>query len=324
MIDFEKAQEIVKRELASLVFKREPSELYDPVEYILSIGGKRIRPAMVLMACSLFSDQFSQAARCAIAIEVFHNFTLLHDDIMDNSTLRRNKATVHEKWNRNVAILSGDVMSILSFRLLGECPPGLLPDVLALFTDTALKVCEGQQYDMDFETRNDISVDDYIKMITLKTSVLIAASLKLGAMLGGALAADSDQMYEFGKNIGIAFQLRDDILDAYGDTKKFGKKIGADIIANKKTYLLLKALELADEPSRKKLNTLISSNQVNNELKITEVINLYNLLGIREKTETKSWEYYNTGIQALNLVSAEDSRKKALRDLALQLMEREQ
>jgi geranylgeranyl diphosphate synthase type II len=323
MIDFEKAQEIVNRELDSLVFKREPSELYDPVEYILSIGGKRVRPAMVLMACSLFSDQVSQAVRCALAIEVFHNFTLLHDDIMDNSALRRNKPTVHEKWNRNIAILSGDVMSILSYRLISECPPESLPDVLALFTDTALKVCEGQQYDMNFETRNNISVDDYIKMITLKTSVLIAASLKLGAILGGALPADSDLMYEFGKNIGIAFQLKDDILDVYGEAKKFGKKIGADIVANKKTYLLLKALEMADEQSRKMLNSLITSSQVDNDLKIAEVIKLFDLLGIREKTETKSWEYYNTGIQALNLVSVKDSEKKALRDLALQLMERE-
>jgi len=323
MLDFEKAQEIVNRELASLVFKREPAELYDPVKYILSIGGKRIRPAMVLMACSLFSDNVSHAARCALAIEVFHNFTLLHDDIMDNSALRRNKPTVHEKWNSNVAILSGDVMSILSYRLIGECPAQFLPEVLALFTDTAMKVCEGQQYDMNFETRNDVSVNDYIKMITLKTSVLIAASLKLGAMLGGALPADSDLMYEFGKNIGIAFQLRDDILDVYGDTKKFGKKTGTDIIANKKTYLLLKALELADEPSRKRLITLISENQSNNEKKIADVIKLFDMLGIREKAESKSWEFYNAGIKAFNLVNVEDSRKKALRDLARQLIERE-
>jgi len=323
MLDFEKAQEIVNRELASLVFKHEPAELYDPVKYILSIGGKRIRPAMVLMACSLFSDNVSHAARCALAIEVFHNFTLLHDDIMDNSALRRNKPTVHEKWNRNVAILSGDVMSILSYRLIGECPAQFLPEVLALFTDTAMKVCEGQQYDMNFETRNDVSVNDYIKMITLKTSVLIAASLKLGAMLGGALPADSDLMYEFGKNIGIAFQLRDDILDVYGDTKKFGKKTGTDIIANKKTYLLLKALELADEPSRKRLITLISENQSNNEKKIADVIKLFDMLGIREKAESKSWEFYNAGIKAFNLVNVEDSRKKALRDLARQLIERE-
>jgi geranylgeranyl diphosphate synthase type II len=323
MIDFEKAQEIVNKELASLVFKREPSELYEPVEYILSIGGKRIRPAMVLMSCSLFSDQVDRAARCALAVEVFHNFTLLHDDIMDNSALRRNKPTVHEKWNRNAAILSGDVMSILSYKLLGECPPEYLQNVLALFTDTAMKVCEGQQFDMNFETRNDVSVDDYIKMITLKTSVLIAASLKLGSILGGAQTADSDLMYEFGKNIGIAFQLRDDLLDVYGDTSKFGKKIGTDIVANKKTYLLLKAIELADEQSRKKLCDLISPNPDDNVKKITEVIKIFDMLGIREKTETISWEFYNTGIQALNLVNVENFDKKALRDLARQLMERE-
>jgi geranylgeranyl diphosphate synthase type II len=323
MIDFKKAQDIVNKELASLVFKREPSELYDPVEYILSIGGKRIRPAMVLMACSLFTDQVARVAKCAIAVEVFHNFTLLHDDIMDNSTLRRNKPTVHEKWNRNVAILSGDLMSILSYKLLGECPPEYLKDVLALFTDTAMKVCEGQQFDMNFETRNDISVDDYIKMITLKTSVLIAASLKLGSILGGAASADSDLMYEFGKNIGIAFQLRDDILDVYGDTNKFGKEIGADIVANKKTYLLLKALEMADEQSRKKLYALISPDRDDNAEKVTEVIRIFDMLGIREKAETKSWEFYDAGIQALNLVNVKDSDKIALRDLARQLMERE-
>jgi geranylgeranyl diphosphate synthase type II len=224
MISFEEAQEIINREISSIVIDREPVELYQPVKYILSIGGKRIRPAMVLMACSLFSEQISRASKCALAIEVFHNFTLLHDDIMDNSVLRRNKPTVHEKWNRNVAILSGDVMSILSYKFIEDCSPEILPDVLALFNDTALKVCEGQQYDMNYESRNDVSVDDYLKMITLKTSVLIAASLKLGAILGGAPPADSDLMYEFGKNVGIAFQLRDDILDVYGDPGKFGKK----------------------------------------------------------------------------------------------------
>jgi geranylgeranyl diphosphate synthase type II len=323
MIDFKKAQEIVNKELVSLVYKREPSELYEPVEYILSIGGKRIRPAMVLMSCSLFSDQVDRAVKCALAVELFHNFTLLHDDIMDNSALRRNKPTVHEKWNQNVAILSGDVMSILSYELLGECPPESLQDVLALFTDTAIKVCEGQQYDMNFETRNDISVDDYIKMIILKTSVLIAASLKLGSILGGASFADSDLMYEFGKNIGIAFQIRDDILDVYGDASKFGKEIGTDIIANKKTYLLLKALEMADEQSRKKLYKLISPDREDNEAKVTEVIKIFDMLGIREKAETRSWEFYNAGIQAFNLVNVKDSDKNPLRDLALKLMERE-
>jgi geranylgeranyl diphosphate synthase, type II len=323
MISFEKAQEIVNREISSLVIDREPFELYQPVQYILSVGGKRIRPAMVLMACSLFSDQISHASKCAIAIEVFHNFTLLHDDMMDNSVLRRNKPTVHEKWNRNIAILSGDVMSILSYRFIEDCSPEILPDILSLFTNTALQVCEGQQYDMNYERRNDVSVDEYIKMITLKTSALIAASLKLGAMLGGAQAADSDLMYEFGKNIGIAFQLKDDILDVYGDTKKFGKKIGTDIIANKKTYLILKALEMADAESRRILDRLISTNDTDKEEKIKQVIGIFDRYGIKEITEAKSWEFYNTGLQALNFVSVDDLQKQALRDFARQLMERE-
>jgi geranylgeranyl diphosphate synthase type II len=324
MISFEKAQEIINREISSIVMDREPAELYQPVRYILSIGGKRIRPAMVLMACSLFSEQISRAFKCALAIEVFHNFTLLHDDIMDNSVLRRNKPTVHEKWNRNVAILSGDVMSILAYKFIEDCSPEMLPDILALFNETALKVCEGQQYDMNYESRNDISVDDYLKMITLKTSVLIAASLKLGAILGGARPADSDLLYEFGKNIGIAFQLRDDILDVYGDPVTFGKKIGTDIIANKKTYLIIKAFEIADEESRKMLRSLISNNAVDDEEKIKQVIRIFNRFGIKEIAEAKTWEYYDTGMQSLNLVDVEDSQKKAFRDFTRKLMEREQ
>lgn len=324
MISFDTAQEIINREISSLEIDREPSELYQPVRYILSIGGKRIRPAMVLMACSLFSEQISHASKCAIGIEVFHNFTLLHDDIMDNSALRRNKPTVHEKWNRNIAILSGDIMSILSYQFIKDCSPEILPDVLTLFTDTALKVCEGQQYDMNYESRNDVSVDDYLNMITLKTSVLIAASLKLGAMLGGAKPADSDLMYEFGKNIGIAFQLKDDILDVYGDPHKFGKKIGTDIIANKKTYLILKALEIADKESGMILKRLISTNDTDKEEKIKQVVSIFNKYGIKKIAEAKSWEFYNAGLQSLNLVAVEDIKKEALRDFAGQLMEREQ
>jgi geranylgeranyl diphosphate synthase type II len=324
MISFEKAQEIVNREISSLVIDREPSELYQPVQYMLSVGGKRIRPAMVLMACSLFSNKISHANKCALAIEMFHNFTLLHDDIMDNSALRRNKPTVHEKWNKNIAILSGDVMSILSYRFIEDCSREILPDVLKLFTDTALMVCEGQQYDINYESRNNVSVEEYLRMITLKTSALIAASLKLGSILGGARETDSDLMYEFGKNIGIAFQLKDDILDVYGDTRKFGKRIGTDIIANKKTYLVLKALEMADGESRKILDRLISTNDTDDkDEKIRQVIGIFNRFGIKEIAEAKSWEYYNTGLQALSLVSVEDIRKKSLRDFARQLMERE-
>jgi geranylgeranyl diphosphate synthase type II len=323
MLSFEKAQEIINREIESLVINREPVELYQPVKYILSIGGKRIRPALVLMACNLFSDTITHAIKPALAIEIFHNFTLLHDDIMDNSELRRNRPTVHEKWNQNVAILSGDVMSILSYRFIGDCSAEILPDILDLFTTTALEVCEGQQYDMNYESRNDITGDDYIKMITLKTSVLIAASLKLGAMIGGASHTDSDFMYEFGKNLGIAFQIRDDLLDVYGNTEKFGKKIGTDIIANKKTYLILKALEEADDESGKILRKLISTKNIDPEEKITTITGILNRLGIREIVEVESKEYYNKALRAFDLVTVNSKQKKSLKDFVKQLMERE-
>lgn len=323
MLNFEKAQEIINREIATLVIDREPVELYQPVKYILSIGGKRIRPALVLMACSIFSGQISRAIKPALAIEIFHNFTLLHDDIMDNSLLRRNQPTVHKKWNKNTGILSGDVMSILSYKFVSDCSAGILPGILDLFTTTALEVCEGQQYDMNYETRDDISVDDYIKMVTLKTSVLLAASLKLGAMTGGASPADSDLMYEFGKNLGIAFQIRDDQLDVFGNPEKFGKKIGTDIIANKKTYLILKALELADDESGKILKKLISTKNINPEEKISTIIEIFNRLGIREMAEAKSKEFYDRGLRAFDLVSVDSNKKKLLKNFVKQLMERE-
>lgn len=323
MLSFENAREIINREIDSLVFNRKPVELYQPVKYILSIGGKRIRPAMVLMACSLFSSEISRAIKPAIAIEVFHNFTLLHDDIMDNSALRRNQPTVHEKWNRNIAILSGDVMSILSYNFLGECPAEILTDILTLFSTTALEVCEGQQFDMNYENRNDITVDDYIMMITLKTSVLLAASLKLGAITGGASHEDSELMYEFGKNLGIAFQIRDDILDVYGNTEKFGKKIGTDIIANKKTYLILKALEVADDESRKVLKTLLTTKNIDPEEKIATITDIFNRFGVREMAEAKSTEFNDKAFRAYDLVSADPVKKKPLKDFARQLMKRE-
>ena len=324
MIDFNKAQEIINHEITAIEINREPAELYDPVKYILSIGGKRIRPALVLMSCSMFSNQITQAIRPALAIELFHNFTLVHDDIMDNSVLRRNKPTVHKKWNRNLAILSGDVMSILSFKFIADCPPGLLPAILELFNETALQVCEGQQYDIDFESRTDITVDDYLKMVELKTSVLIASSLKLGALLGAASLADSDLLYEFGRNLGIAFQLRDDLLDVYGDTAKFGKKIGTDIIANKKTFLILKAFEMADKKTRNSLNELISTIDHDPEEKVRSVKNIFNQLGIKEKTVEKSKDYFEYALNALGMVSVSNESKAELKKIAARLMEREQ
>ncbi len=323
MVNFKKAQDIINHEISVIEFIREPKELYDPVNYVLSIGGKRIRPALVIMACSLFSEQITHAVKPALALEIFHNFTLLHDDMMDNSVLRRNKPTVHEKWNRNIAILSGDVMSIIAYKYLSDCPSGMLPSILELFTETALQVCEGQQYDLNFETRNDISVNDYLKMIELKTAVLIAASLKMGAILGGASLADADLLYEFGKNLGIVFQLGDDMLDVYGSTDKFGKKIGMDIIANKKTFLILKAIEVADNETRNQLTELMSSNDFDPEEKISRVMNIFNQLGIKEITQEKSGEYYDHALKTLDMVSVDHESKSTLKEFAKMLIERE-
>ncbi len=323
MINFKKAQDIINHEISVIEFNREPRELYDPVNYILSIGGKRIRPALVIMACSMFSDQVTHAIKPALALEIFHNFTLLHDDMMDNSVLRRNKPTVHEKWNRNIAILSGDVMSIIAYKYISDCPSGMLPSILELFTETALKVCEGQQYDLNFETRNDVSVDDYLKMIELKTAVLIAASLKMGAILGGASLADADLLYEFGKNLGITFQLMDDMLDVYGDTDKFGKRIGMDIVANKKTFLVLKAIEVADDQTRSQLTEFMSSSGFDPEEKINRVINIFNKLGIKEITQAKSGEYYDHALKTLDMISVGHERKSTLKEFAKMLIERE-
>ena len=234
MLRFEDAQKIVNNELENYAIDRFPEELYEPVRYILSIGGKRLRPALVLMACSVFNDAVHMAIKPALAIEFFHNFTLLHDDIMDNSNIRRGHPTVHKRWDHNTAILSGDVMSILSYKIISESDDQNLKDLLQLFNLTALQVCEGQQYDMNFESRMDVSVGEYLKMIELKTAVLIAASLKAGAISGGAEMLDAELLYEFGRNLGMAFQIRDDHLDVYGDPQKFGKKIGNDIVTNKR------------------------------------------------------------------------------------------
>jgi geranylgeranyl diphosphate synthase type II len=323
MLSFENAREIINREIDSLVIHRQPDELYQPVKYILSIGGKRIRPAMVLMGCDLFSGQISGAIKPALGIEIFHNFTLLHDDIMDNSPLRRNHPTVHEKWNRNIAILSGDVMSMLAYKFIGDCPKEILPEVLELFTTTAMEVCEGQQYDMNFESRHEVSADEYIRMITLKTSVLLAASLKLGAIIGGASRNDAERMYEFGKNTGIAFQIKDDILDVYGNTEKFGKKIGTDIIANKKTYLILKALDVADDTSGKILKELIAATHMDPGEKIRMITGIFNQLGIREMAEIACSEFYDKGLQAFDGITAPAEKKEPLKGFIGKLINRE-
>src|ERR1700761_9383330 len=247
MKKLEDLQAIISDAVKKLAFPEYPAALYEPISYILSIGGKRMRPALLLMACDLFGGDVDDALAPALAIEVFHNFTLMHDDIMDNAPLRRGRTTVHERWNKNVAILSGDVMLIEGYKLMMQVKDHLLRQILDIFNNTAVDVCEGQQIDMEFEQRNDVTIKEYINMIRLKTAVVLGGALKIGALLGGASTKDANLLADFGVNLGLAFQLQDDILDVYGNPEKFGKQVGGDIIANKKTYLLLKALELADE-----------------------------------------------------------------------------
>ena len=245
MKKLEDLQSIISEAVQKLDFPGYPAKLYEPISYILSLGGKRMRPALLLMACELFGGDVNKAISPALAIEVFHNFTLMHDDIMDNAPLRRGKTTVHERWNKNVAILSGDVMLIEGYKLMMQVEDRLLRPILDIFNTTAVGVCEGQQLDMEFETRDVVDINEYINMIRLKTAVVLGGALKIGALIGGAPAKDADLLSQFGVQLGVAFQLQDDILDVYGDPEKFGKQVGGDIISNKKTFLLIKALELA-------------------------------------------------------------------------------
>jgi len=262
MLKFEEIQNIVNNEIAKLDFKSEPVELYQPISYVLSGNGKRLRPCLALLSCNLFNNDIRNAIKPAIGVEMFHNFTLLHDDIMDKADIRRNKPTVHKKWNENVAILSGDAMLIKTYELFFELKPNILAKVIEVFNKAALQVCEGQQYDMNFETKIDVTTDEYIKMITLKTAVLLAASLKIGAIIGGATLKDANLLYNYGINLGIAFQLQDDYLDVYGDVKTFGKKIGGDIVSNKKTYLLISAIENAKDENKHKLLNLLYNKHI--------------------------------------------------------------
>ena len=323
MLDFKTAQKIINSELEKCPVNSSPAELYDPVRYILSLGGKRMRPALTLMACSIFSNAVHLAIKPALAFEIFHNFTLLHDDLMDNSGMRRGRKTVHEKWDPNVAILSGDVMSILSYRIISESEDKYLKEILQLFNETALKVCEGQQWDMNFENRMDVTVDEYLNMIELKTAVLIAACLKAGAISGGGGQLESDLLYEFGKNLGIAFQIRDDYLDVYGDPKVFGKRIGNDILANKKTFLLVRALELSEGKLREELTGWLSRTEPDPGAKVKKVTDIFTSLELDRISRELAVEHYKKAIQYLERVDAPAERKNPLAEFAENLMERE-
>ncbi len=300
-----------------------PAELYRPVDYLLSLGGKRLRPAALLMGHFLFADDVEKSMPAAYAIEVFHNFTLMHDDIMDAAPLRRGKPTVHEKYGLNAGILSGDVMLVYAYDYLLRLELQRLPAVLKVFNQTAIEVCEGQQMDMNFETRNDVTIGEYIRMIELKTSVLLAAALQIGALLGNADEADAKALYEFGRNLGIAFQLQDDVLDTYGDPVKFGKKTGGDIAQNKRTFLYLKALELASDTDRKALLNHYSNAAKDNEKKIREVIGIFNKLDIKVLAENEKLRFQDAALGYLSSVNAPPKRKKILGDFAHSLLQRE-
>ena len=300
----------------------EPKNLYDPIKYILNLGGKRLRPVLTLMAADIFGNNYNEALDAAFCVEVFHNFTLVHDDIMDDAPLRRGKATVHEKWNVNTGILSGDAMLILAYQLLESYPPEFYKALNTVFTKTALEVCEGQQYDVDFETRTDVTITEYIKMIEYKTAVLVGAALKMGAIVGKATKQDQDTIYEFGKHLGIAFQLQDDFLDAFGNPETFGKQVGGDIIENKKTYLYLKALEFSSEVDKLTLQQLFQTNPKPADDKIAQVKSIFQNSGAANATKQAIEQYTHNAFSLLDYLDIPDTKKDMLRAFGNYLMNR--
>jgi len=322
MYNSEQLLEKVKSALSDVKLDNKPKELYEPISYTLNLGGKRIRPVLVLLACDMYGGDIKYAINPAIAIEIFHNFTLLHDDIMDNAPLRRGKETVFKKWNSNVAILSGDTMFALAYKHLAMSDTMVLHNVLEIFTKAAIEVCEGQQYDMNYETIGDVNIPEYLEMIRLKTAVLIAASLKTGAVVGGADKKDIENIYKFGENVGIAFQLQDDLLDVYGNQKVFGKKIGGDIFTNKKTYLLIKALKDAKGKDLADLKKYYSSTDFDYDEKVKAVTEIYNKLEVNNSTVSLINEYYNKALTYFDLINLSNDQKSILKKYTDNLMQR--
>jgi len=312
----------IDREIHQL-YQTEPKNLYEPVGYALSMGGKRLRPVMVLLGCNIFCEKVEKAFPAALAIELFHNFTLLHDDIMDGAEMRRNNLSVYKKYNENIAILSGDAMSILAYNYLLKCDSTDMTPLIRLFSQTALEVCEGQQFDMDFEVRMDVSIPEYINMIRLKTAVLLASSLKLGAMVANAPEKITNQLYEFGLNLGIAFQLQDDLLDVFADQSKFGKRIGGDIVSNKKTFLLLKALEISDNNGKMFIYDWINKKEFDANEKIQAITDMYNKLDVRKITERYIDEFYQKALNILSEINLVSKKKTELLQLAKLIMSRD-
>ena len=313
----------VNEALEQLPYDRKPASLYEPIRYVLSLGGKRIRPVLMLMAYNLWKDDPERIMMQALGLETYHNFTLLHDDLMDNADMRRGHETVHKKWNANQAILSGDTMLLQAFDRVGDCEADKMKDVMDVFIVTTFEVGEGQQYDVEFETRNDVTEDEYIEMIRLKTSVLLACALKIGAILAGASKADADNLYKFGEQIGLAFQLQDDLLDVYGDPKVFGKNIGGDITSNKKTYMLINAVNRANASQREELMRWIDATTFDRNEKVAAVTRLYDEIGIRQLCEEKMEACYQLGLQYFDKVQVSDERKAILKAYAAAMMKRQ-
>ena len=323
MIKADEILKLVNKYLDNLSYDRKPSSLYEPIRYVLSMGGKRIRPVLMLLSYNMFRENPEEILMPACALETYHNYTLLHDDLMDNADLRRGHETVHRKWDANTAILSGDSMLVLAYQRMAQCDKQKMPEVLSLFTETALEIGEGQQYDMDFEHRNDVTEDEYIEMIRLKTSVLLACTMKIGAILAGASKEDADNLYRFGEQIGLAFQLQDDYLDVYGDTRVFGKAIGGDITSNKKTYMLINAMLRANDTQRAELEKWISATEFDREEKIAAVTRLYNEIGIDKLAQEKINFYFEQSRKYLAAVSVAEDRKAEIKAYAQRMMKRE-
>lgn len=313
----------VEQQISAMPLSGNPQNLYEPISYMMSLGGKRLRPVLCLMANDMFDGELHKAMPAALAIEMFHNFTLVHDDIMDNASLRRGNETVHEKWNQTIAILSGDLMMIKATDLLCEVSTGSTSDIkklITIFNKAAREVCEGQQLDMNFETQPNVSADEYINMITLKTAVLLGASLQLGAVIGGANDADAGKIYAFGKHIGIAFQIQDDILDSFGEGEKTGKKVGGDIAANKKTLLWIEALHLANATQKQQLENCLQLK--NEEEKIARILSLYRELNVLQKCEQQKQAHLEKAFSYLDAISVSAERKIILKESAEELMKR--
>lgn len=315
--------EKVNTALAMLPYNRKPEDLYDPIRYVLSLGGKRIRPVLMLMGYNLYREDVDSIMMPALGLETYHNYTLLHDDLMDRADVRRGHPTVHKKWNENAAILSGDSMLVLAYQRVAQCNPEMLPKVMELFTETALQIGEGQQYDIDFETRDDVTEAEYIEMIRLKTSVLLACALKMGGLLAGAPSADLEALYDFGEQLGLAFQLQDDYLDVYGDFKVFGKRIGGDILCNKKTYMLINAQLRANGAQRRELEGWLAATDFDEDQKISSVTRLYDEIGIPELAQQKIQFYYDLAEKSLAKVALPKGAKQNLWAYAQEMLNRQ-